>query len=122
VIESVVSYEDEVLLYTNKYLSDLDTLTIQDIDEFTVKVKSLTAHLEKHGVQNVDKLEIFRLFDKTVSEYIWYKCGIDKAQLPNIFNSPKSHLIKRLGTVTCCFVDGNWRINRILTSRTIPLR
>lgn len=122
IIVGKVFYEDEISVYTNKELSSLDVLTIDDLPAFIEKVEKMKSHFESKGLSNFKNIELYKLFDPAASEYIWYKSNFPPDQLHDVFTTQKNIIVKRIYECSCILKNEQWLINNIHALKSYSVR
>lgn len=122
IFECRVFYEDIVSSRTNGNLVALDTFTINDIDLFANHVKKLQEDFKINGLNGFEKIELYKLFEPAVSEYIWYKCNFPPDELDKLFSREKEIVVKRLYDCTCIMKNNSWFINGISAMKSYSAR
>lgn len=112
-IEAQVYYQDEIAAYTSPDLSSLFSMTVADIDDFVKNIRYIQKRIEDNGGKNFEKLELYKLFEQGASEYIWYKCGIKPADIPNVFPARRTISVRRFYYCSCKLINDKWLINGI---------
>lgn len=115
-------YEDETSSYPIKEFTYSRALKIKDINSFVETVKELAAKASGFGNNEIENIELFRLFDPTVSDYIRYKCDLKESEMEDIFAEPVAIFTKKIYFLTCRHVGHQWLIERIVEVKTWALR
>ncbi|OKS88181.1 hypothetical protein [Mucilaginibacter polytrichastri] len=113
-----VFYMDKVLTFTDRILTDLDKITIGDVEELVRVIKKV---LEKAGdteLKGFENIEVCKLFEPAASEYIWYKCGKNPEYIKSLMPIEKTMELPRLYNLTFSLVDGAWLISSITPIRS----
>lgn len=114
VIECFVVYQDHMSSWTSKELSNLRDLKVKDIDLFCERVKIITGQVERNGIANFsEEVELYKLFECGVTDYIAFKCKYPLAKLPEVFNSKRPCKEWRAFSIECKFLNSAWKIHRI---------
>lgn len=121
-IDCKVFYEDTVLVHTSPALAYIQKTTIADIADLQDRVGKLQQLAAKTAIENFDKIEVARLFDSAVSEYIWYKGGKNPDTISDLLPNQESLVIPRLVNVSCVLLKDKWQIKRISAIKAQALR
>jgi len=113
-----VFYEDHVNIRTGEELGNLDILKVSQLETFNSRVNSLKSKAQAIDFKNFEDIEIYKLFDLTVSEYIWYKNNMDPAAVAAIFPSQKSYKVPRLIHVALTKHENMWLLKNFTPVRT----
>ena len=85
-------------------------------------VEKMLKQAKEVGIKNFDKLEIFKVQEKTFSEYCRYKCKTDTDSLEQLFPMEQSDSIARLYEVICYKTKTGFKIRSIVPIKSINLR
>lgn len=123
IIESRVLYLDHISSWTSKELSNLRDLKVKDIEIFYSRVKEITKHLDENGLNNFgERIELYKLFESSVTDYIAFRCDYPLSKLSNIFNSKQRCEVWRAMNIECKYNNGQWKIHRITGIPFVNLR
>ena len=117
-----VYYEDEIMTHTSYDLTRLNKITISQIDDFVKQIKHLQDVAVTKGWKEFERIELYKFFEPAVSEYIWYKCGIEPEQIEELLDRDENITVSRLCRVSCTSIDGNWLIKGIEPLRNYAIR
>ena len=127
-VDCLVYYEDEIQAYSSIELSGLEAMTVQHLNLFVERVMTLQSNVEKYSKKpesdgaSFGSIELYKLFDPVVTEYIWFRCGIPIEHHLKLFSTKRSMLVKRLYECRCGLINGSWYIKRITQSKTYSSR
>lgn len=107
-------YLDSVRTHTSYDLVGVEKLKIEDIDVFVSKVNNLLQRSKETDLENLEKIELHKLFDPTVSEYIWYKGGQNPDAISQLLPDERHVTVPRLVNVECIKIDEKWFIKGIV--------
>lgn len=109
-----VFYLDSIRTHTSYDLVGIDKIKLENIDVFVSIANSLVEKSKSTDLQNVEKVELCKLFDPSVSEYIWYKGGKNPDAINQLLPDERSITVPRLLNVECIRVDEKWLIKGIV--------
>lgn len=118
VIECLVYYEDEIERHVINEIISIENMLIDDLDEFVHCINSINKKLSSLDGANIKKLPLQKLFDPTVSEFIWYTNKISPDKFREQFPMKKTIWVKRLYVCTCVKIGDKWLIDRIVQDKT----
>ncbi|TFF36164.1 hypothetical protein [Mucilaginibacter psychrotolerans] len=121
-IDCHVHYEDEVVVYTSNELNAIALSTVTDLEDLSKQVTKLNDRITKYGGKNFENLEIYKLFEPTAAEYIWYKCSLDIGNIGDVFHVDRVKVVKRLMFFTVHKHEDKWLIDSIREMKTYSLR
>lgn len=118
VIECLVYYEDEIERHVINEIISIENMLIDDLDEFVHSINSINKKLSSLDGANIKKLPLQKLFDPTVSEFIWYTNKISPDKFRERFPMKKTIWVKRLYVCSCVKIGDKWLIDRIVQDKT----
>lgn len=112
-IKCKIYYEDDVITYTSIELGNIGKIPISDYENFSERVKRLIAAAANAGLEGFEKIELQKLFEPALSEYVWYRCGMDPNKIAEFLPSQETRPIPRLYIISCVRIENDWFINSI---------
>ncbi len=109
-----VFYLDSIRTHTSYDLVGIDKIKIENIDVLVSIANNLVEKSKSTDLKNVEKVELYKLFDPSVSEYIWYKGGQNPDIINQLLPDERSITVPRLLNVECIRVDEKWFIKGIV--------
>jgi hypothetical protein len=123
IIESRVLYLEHITSLTSKELSNLRDLKVKDIDIFYERVKEIIKQLDEKGLNNFgERIELYKLFEPSVTDYIAFRCDYPLSKLSNIFDSTRRCEVWRAMNIECKYKNDQWKIHRIIGIPFVNLR
>ncbi len=117
-----VYYDDSVTSYTSLELSNLNKATVGKLESFNERIKTIQETAETIGLKGFEKIELHKFFEPAVSEYLWYKCGINPEQIGELLPSQEIITLPRLYHITCTTIDDQWLIKGIYPIKNNMIR
>ncbi|PAW93165.1 hypothetical protein CKK33_06515 [Mucilaginibacter sp. MD40] len=114
--ECKVFYLDKITIHTSVALGNFDKLTVAELDNYVEDMRSLIDKSKTTDLKDFDKIELAKFFEPAVSEYIWYKCGVNPESIIPLLPTERTTTIPRLYNILCSDEDG-WRIASIIPIR-----
>jgi hypothetical protein len=122
-VSCLLVYDDNMTPWTLDELFSSPDLKLKDIDKFCDIVNSLRERLQKSSIKEYDdKIELHKVFEANVTDYIAYRCDFDNNKLPAIFPKRQSATVKRVMKCTCILEKKQWRIHKLIAEKVQHLR
>jgi hypothetical protein len=108
-----VYYEDTVNVSSSLELGHLEKLTISQLPEFVDRIEKLLSASKNTQLKGFENIELHKFFEPAVSEYIWYKCGMNPDAVLDLLPSVNATPIPRLYHFSMVEEDSCWLIKSI---------
>lgn len=120
--ECKIYYEDTVNVFYAPDFKKLNVLSLTDIEEFNKILQDFRNKVKSAGLDTIDNVEIVKLFELTFSEYIRFTRNIPQETISKILPRHESVEVPRLFTISCSYIDFEWKIRSIRPIRSALLR
>lgn len=117
-----VYYQDIVVVHTSLEHSNLSKIPISQMDVFIKQVQKIVDNAKQEGFDGLETFPIHKLFDHSLSEYSWYKCGKKPEEVASLFPIPEKVTIPRLFEITCGFTPLGIKIKAIDPLKPVGIR
>lgn len=112
-IKCKVYYEDDVVTHTSIELGNIGKIPISDYENLVERIKRLSEAAASAGLEGFEKIELQKLFEPALREYVWYRCGMNPEKIADFLPSQETLTIPRLYTISCVLIENEWFIKSI---------
>ncbi|MEL6657364.1 MAG: hypothetical protein AAFN93_09705 [Bacteroidota bacterium] len=120
--ECLVYYIDNVALSKIPPIAKLKEFRLKEKDSIIAALEEIETELKEIGAEGIEDIELHRLFEDSISEYIWYVYNIKPDIMKKKFKHTFRKKVPRLFEMYCILDEGHLKIDRIVDVKLSAIR